>query len=90
MFCNQCEQTAKGKACTIQGVCGKKDAIAQTQDRLVYALRALAQTMLKARAKNIVREDIDDFLLAGLFATLTNVNFDDIALHVFLDRKSVV
>ncbi|MDD2967783.1 MAG: hydroxylamine reductase [Desulfovibrionaceae bacterium] len=86
MFCNQCEQTSKGKACTILGVCGKKDATAQMQDRLVYALRTLAQTMLKARAKNIVREDIDDFLLAGLFATLTNVNFDDAALHTFLEK----
>lgn len=24
MFCYQCEQTAKGEGCTIQGVCGKK------------------------------------------------------------------
>ena len=25
MFCNQCEQTAKGTGCTIRGVCGKLD-----------------------------------------------------------------
>lgn len=24
MFCNQCEQTAKGTGCTVAGVCGKK------------------------------------------------------------------
>lgn len=24
MFCFQCEQTAGGKGCTINGVCGKK------------------------------------------------------------------
>ena len=24
MFCFQCEQTAQGKGCTVQGVCGKK------------------------------------------------------------------
>ena len=24
MFCFQCEQTAKGEACTVSGVCGKK------------------------------------------------------------------
>ncbi len=23
MFCYQCEQTAKGTGCTVQGVCGK-------------------------------------------------------------------
>ena len=25
MFCNQCEQTSKGKACTRLGICGKNE-----------------------------------------------------------------
>ena len=33
MFCNQCEQTAKGTGCTIRGVCGKLDIVAGAQDR---------------------------------------------------------
>lgn len=31
MICNQCEQTAKGVACTVSGVCGKKPEVAQLQ-----------------------------------------------------------
>ena len=39
MFCNQCEQTAKGTGCTIRGVCGKLDIVAGAQDALVQSLR---------------------------------------------------
>lgn len=81
MFCNQCEQTAKGTGCTISGVCGKTPPVAELQDRLVYALRTLARTALKARAKNIRDQDIDDFSVRALFTTLTNVNFDPAALE---------
>lgn len=28
MYCYQCEQAAKGEACTIQGVCGKEPDVA--------------------------------------------------------------
>lgn len=76
MFCNQCEQTAKGQGCTIQGVCGKNAEVAHTQDLLVQALRTLSVTALKARAKGVVDADIDAFTAHALFATLTNVNFD--------------
>lgn len=89
MFCNQCEQTAKGVACTLQGVCGKKEPVAAAQDQLIHALRLLAKTMLKARAKNLVRADMDDVVLSGLFATLTNVNFDETVLRTHL-RKAVL
>jgi len=32
MFCYQCEQTAKGTGCTVQGVCGKSPEIAALQE----------------------------------------------------------
>ena len=35
MFCNQCEQTAKG-GCTKVGVCGKSDSTSTLQDLLLY------------------------------------------------------
>ena len=38
MFCNQCEQTAGGHACTKAGVCGKKEDLAGLQDLLIHAL----------------------------------------------------
>ncbi len=80
MFCNQCEQTAKGIACQKLGVCGKKESTAQLQDELVYALRLLSQTSLKADAKGMGDQDVDVFIVKSLFRTLTNVNFDDVAL----------
>lgn len=89
MFCNQCEQTAKGQGCTIQGVCGKSADVAHTQDLLVQALRCLSLTALKARAKGIVDADIDAFVAHALFATLTNVNFDAEALRMLV-RQAVL
>lgn len=77
MFCNQCEQTSKGTGCTQIGVCGKKDSVAHLQDIVVYALRNLSQTALKARAKGIIDEEVDNFTVRALFSTLTNVNFDE-------------
>ena len=42
MFCNQCEQTAKGIGCEVQGVCGKLPEVAALQDLLTYVLKGLA------------------------------------------------
>ncbi len=77
MFCNQCEQTAKGTACEKIGVCGKKPETAKIQDELVYALRLLSQTSLKADSKGITEPSVDAFIAKALFKTLTNVNFDE-------------
>ncbi|MDR1961100.1 MAG: hydroxylamine reductase [Gracilibacteraceae bacterium] len=72
MYCQQCEQTAGGKACTKIGVCGKTDETARLQDELTGALITVSR-------KGI---DISDKQLSeGLFATLTNVNFDNTALE---------
>ena len=48
MFCNQCEQTAKGIGCEKIGVCGKGEDVAVLQDLLSPLRpgnRALATTM---------------------------------------------
>ena len=42
MLCRQCEQTAKGTGCTVQGVCGKTEDTAVLQDLLVHALKGIA------------------------------------------------
>ena len=34
MFCFQCQETAKGTGCTIQGVCGKTADTSMWQDLL--------------------------------------------------------
>jgi hydroxylamine reductase len=76
MFCYQCEQTAKGTGCTVQGVCGKDDTTATLQDLLIYALKGIAVYGEKARALGVKDKDVDRFIIEGLFTTVTNVNFD--------------
>lgn len=80
MFCDQCEQTAKGVACTVSGVCGKNPQVALIQDQLVYLLRRLAFLAQEADGRMDITA-YDDFIAAALFATLTNVNFDPEALR---------
>jgi hydroxylamine reductase len=72
MFCFQCEQTAGGTGCTKIGVCGKKPEVANKQDELTCALIGLARA---ADSKAPGRE-ADKLIMQGLFATVTNVNFD--------------
>jgi hydroxylamine reductase len=86
MFCQQCEQTAKGVACDKIGVCGKQPEVSDLQDILVYALRGLGQAATAARAKGVSDPEIDAHAAKALFATLTNVNFDPEAIAGFIKR----
>lgn len=72
MFCFQCEQTAGGKGCTKSGVCGKNPEVANLQDELTCALVGLA----RAAAGKQSTKQADELMMQGLFATITNVNFD--------------
>ena len=47
MFCFQCQQTAGNKGCIRTGVCGKQPTTANLQDKLVYELISLAETMVE-------------------------------------------
>ncbi len=76
MFCYQCEQTAKGTGCTVQGVCGKLPEIAALQDLLLYALMGLSQVAVEGRKEGISDGDINVFTVRAAFSTLTNVDFD--------------
>jgi len=72
MFCFQCEQAAKGIGCTVSGVCGKKPDVSNKQDELTCALIGLARA---AEGKNPGKK-ANELMMQGLFATVTNVNFD--------------
>jgi hydroxylamine reductase len=76
MYCNQCEQTAKGIACTTIGVCGKNEEVADLEDVLIYALCGMSLFADEARKKGIVDEGMDRFVMEAVFSTLTNVDFD--------------
>jgi len=88
MFCNQCEQTAKGIACTVSGVCGKKPEVAVLQDLLTHAIRGLSRRVFDAGEAGINDPEINRFITKGLFTTLTNVNFDPESLADYI-RKAV-
>jgi hydroxylamine reductase len=76
MFCYQCEQTAKGTGCTVQGVCGKNPEVAALQDLLLYALMGLAQVAVEGRKQGVSDDDVNVFTVKASFSTLTNVDFD--------------
>jgi hydroxylamine reductase len=82
MFCYQCEQTAGGKGCCVSGVCGKKPDISALQDELTGTLIALA----RAADGTNPTEQTSEALMDGLFATVTNVNFDGAALENIISR----
>jgi len=76
MFCYQCQETAKGTGCTIRGVCGKTADVANLQDLLIYTLKGISAYTLQARQAGIATMKADKFIMEGLFATITNANFE--------------
>jgi hydroxylamine reductase len=76
MFCYQCEETNKGEGCTIAGVCGKKDEVANLQDMLIYVLKGISISNIEAKKQGIKNEKADMFIVNELFSTITNTNFD--------------
>ncbi|KMY68775.1 hydroxylamine reductase [Desulfocarbo indianensis] len=88
MFCYQCEQTAKGTACTAGGVCGKSPEVAALQDLLTYALKGLAQVAVAARAQGTSDNQVDRFTAEALFSTLTNVDFDPERFAVLIKKAA--
>ena len=77
MFCNQCEQAAKGEGCTKIGVCGKEPDLADLQDLLVYVLQGVSQVAFEGRKVGVTDSEVNLFVCEGIFSTLTNVNFDN-------------
>ncbi len=76
MFCYQCEQAAKGVACTVLGVCGKNEEVAALQDLLIYSLQGLSQVAVEGRKVGVSDREVNVFTCEACFSTLTNVDFD--------------
>lgn len=91
MFCYQCQETAGGKGCTMQGVCGKTAEVSGLQDVLVYVTKGLSAVACAAREEGKeVGTEIDQMVSFNLFVTITNANFDDryIEDRIFLTLKA--
>ncbi len=85
MFCNQCEQTAKGAGCDKIGVCGKQPDVAALQDLLTYALQGLALVASEGRKVGVVDNAVDRFTAEAVFSCLTNVDFDPARFQVLIN-----
>ena len=77
MFCFQCQEAAKGTGCTIKGVCGKSDDLANMMDLLMFTMKGMSvySTALREQ-KQYENPIVNKFIFDGLFATITNANFD--------------
>ncbi|WP_011188467.1 hydroxylamine reductase [Desulfotalea psychrophila] len=76
MFCHQCQETAKGTGCTVQGVCGKREEVANLQDLFIWTLKGISVWGLKGKEFAIYDEKVAFFIVKGMFATITNANFN--------------
>ncbi len=81
MFCYQCQETAGGKGCTVRGVCGKTEEVAKLQDLLIYTLKGISSIAVKGKSESAALEGLHYEMLNSLFMTITNANFDDIAIE---------
>lgn len=86
MFCYQCEETAKGTACTTAGVCGKEEKTAALQDVLVHLTQGLSMYAHRAAQLGSRSGELDRFVIESLFTTVTNVHFDPQRLHGLIRR----
>jgi hydroxylamine reductase len=86
MFCYQCQETARGKGCELQGVCGKHADTSARMDLLLYAVRGIAIINSALREKGEPDRDASHFVIDALFTTITNANFDNDSLDGFIRR----
>jgi len=77
MFCYQCQEASKGTGCAAAaGVCGKTDMTARYQDLLLHMLKGIGWLFQLDPKAGASVEGLDRFVIEGLFATITNANFD--------------
>ena len=87
MFCFQCQETAKGTGCTIQGVCGKKADTSRWQDLLLSVVRGIGTIADSFRQAGVkTGQEVGDYIVDSLFVTITNANFDDQAILNKVDK----
>lgn len=74
MFCYQCQETLKNQGCTVRGVCGKDERVANLEDVLIYVTKGIGVVAKKAGQYD---KEAAHYVAKALFTTITNVNFDE-------------
>ena len=85
MFCYQCQETAKGTGCTLQGVCGKKQ---RHQPGWIFSCMppVASQSSTALCVKNTPSREASHFIIDALFTTITNANFDNPMLDDYITQ----
>ena len=84
MHCDQCQESIKGTGCNVRGVCGKDELTAKLQDTLVYAAEGIALCAEALEGK--IDRKYGQMISECLFVTVTNTNFDDVAIVAQINR----
>ena len=90
MFCYQCQEAAKGTGCTIAGVCGKDEEVSNLQDLLIYSAKGIAEVVVKGKLDVAGLGDINETVLDSLFKTITNANFDPVAIRAQIRKNMAI
>jgi len=87
MFCYQCQEAAKGVGCTIKGVCGKNDDLANMMDLLLFVTKGICIYSSALREqKGYESPMVNKFVFDSLFSTITNANFDKVAISKRVEK----
>lgn len=86
MFCNQCEQAARGTGCNSIAVCGKPANVSDLFDLIIYQMKGLSFFVEEAHKKKIDTSKYDRFIIESLFLTVTNVNFDEKRVYAWTKK----
>lgn len=87
MFCYQCQETAGCKGCTVVGVCGKQQDVAEMQDLLVWVTKGICAVTTRLREEGrAVADEVNHLVTENLFTTITNANFDKAAIEKRIEK----
>ena len=86
MFCYQCQETSRGRGCDRVGVCGKQPETSARMDLLLYAVQGISLINRELRVKAEPSHEASRFVVDALFTTITNANFDNPSLDVYIIR----
>ncbi len=86
MFCYQCQETARNTGCTIRGVCGKTEEVANLQDLLIYVSKGIADIVVRSDLDIGKYPELNHEILNSIFMTITNANFDDLAIRKQIEK----
>jgi len=90
MFCHQCQEAAKGIGCQIKGVCGKNEEVAKLQDLLIYSVKGISEVVVKGKLQVKELNEVNHEVIKSLFITITNANFDEIAIEKQIQKMLVL